>query len=244
MSTADADDSTEVVVFDDLDFTIDADDEVEFTIVATLQSIADQLDAGDTIQVTFGETQTDLATFDAEDENGDNLSDADKTGTVTGEAHVVYDVAFNFDLVSATSSKTVGDPGTATSTDRGTFVIVYDLTAFGGDVSIDKSCVEDQANTPDQGTEYTAENEATDTCAVTSTADTNPNDSDAWVVREGETERFTLTVTATAADAFVRVYLTSINWDDDITDTTPDQYYTAGLGQDKTATTQQFLETY
>ncbi len=239
-------DSVETVVFDDLDYTIDAGKDVDFTVKATVVSIADTLDAGDSVYATFGETQTDLATFDAEDESGENLADADKTGGVTGEAIYFYANGFTFDLTSTSAAvTTVGDAAAGTPTsDIGTFKLTYKLTAFGGDISIDKDCLEDQVNAADQGTEFTITNSGsnTTTCSVTSTADENPNDSNAWVVRENDSETFTLTVAATAtADHFAKVYLSSINWDDDITDASPDQYFTAGLGESKTSTNEIFL---
>lgn len=245
--------ASSVFLFENMDLTLKAGKTYKFTVLVDLYGLtgAGNLDAGDTIAATIGETETNLSQFTAEDANGDDLANADVTGSVVGEADAVYNVGFDFKLVSRTASITSpGDPATASSTDIGTYTIVYDLTAFGGDVSIDKDCKNGGTNVVDQGTDYTAENAATPAassttgCSVTSTADTNTNDSNAWIVRDGETKRFTLTVAATANDAFVRVYLNSINWDDDVTDTDPDMFYTFGLGQDKTATNSLYLQTY
>lgn len=238
LSTSDADDGSETVVFEDVDFTIKAGETVTFTVAAKIQSIADQLDAGDTIAVTFGETQTDLATFDVEDESGQELADADKTGSVTGEAHTVYDTGFNFKLISKNA---VAQQSGFSADDSGIFTFVFDLTAFGGPVNIDKSCEEGGADAADQGIEYIISNAANNatSCTFDSTADTSVADADAWTIQENQTERFTLTVSAGTLDAgqqIDKVYLESINWDDDITDTSPDLFYTAGLGSDKTST--------
>lgn len=246
LSTADGNGSTEEVVFDNLDFTIDAGDEVEFTVKAKLYSTADTLDDGDTIAVTFGETETDDADFDAEDESGEDLSDASKTGTVAGEASTVYDTGFTFELVSTDADTTFNaDPATAGSADVGTFTHVFKLTAFGGNITIDRSCEEGGADAADQGVEYQVTNSGSNasTCSLTSTAADNTNDSGAaWLLEEGQTKTFTLTTAVTAsADHFAKIYLESINWDDDVTDTSPDLYFSAGLGEQKTSTSQLYL---
>ncbi len=131
-------DSSEVVVFDDLDYTIDAGEDVEFTVKAKFYSIADSLDAGDTIQATFGEVETDAATFEVEDESGTELADGDKTGTVTGGTHEVRDTGINVEFVSGSAVRTFTADATGED-DQGTYTINFDVTAFGADMYIDNS---------------------------------------------------------------------------------------------------------
>jgi hypothetical protein len=241
--------ASEDYLFDDLDLDLESGEEHEFVLLADIYGITDTGDvaAGDTILARLSETETDDTDFDAEDESGEQLADADIIGAVTAEASTVYDVAFDFELLdTAGSITTQGDAAAATPTDDiATFTIEFELTAFGGAVSIDKSCVEAQADAADQGTEFTITNGGsnTPTCSVSSTASTNSNDSDAWTIEEGETETFTLTVatSAVSADHFAKVYLTSINFDDDVTDTSPDLFYSAGLGEDNTSTPEVFI---
>jgi len=217
LSTVDADGGTEVVVFDDLDYTIDANEEIEFTIKAKLYSIADSLDAGDTIQVTFGEVETDLATFEVEDESGEELVDTDKTGTVTGDAHAVYDVGFTLEYVSSSETKTVTSE-TATVGDQGQFVIKYKITAFDGDIYIDNTCTEDN----DGGevattTSYSITNNGSNTtsCVMTEAGTvTNADSANTFRIIEGSSREFTLTVNGIATvDAFAAVSLEAIGWD-------------------------------
>lgn len=236
--------STDTITFDNIDVELEAGETYEFILALDFLALDDALDEGDTVSFFIRETQRDA--WDVEDETGNDVADNDITGTASTEEFVIYESAFDFNLVSTSATVSGGDAGTGTD-DTGTFRIVYDLTAVDDDVSIAKGCLEDQANVPDQGTEFTIENEGSNTtnCTVTSTADTNPSDSGAWIIDEGDTERFTLTVAATAtADHFTRVYLTSINWDDDTTDTTPDLFYTAGLGESNTATDTVYLNEY
>ncbi|MBI4079658.1 peptidoglycan-binding protein, partial [Candidatus Kaiserbacteria bacterium] len=82
----------EGIHFDEVNFTLAAGDKVDAHIEADLLSTGDNLDVGDTIQVDVGENETDRgALFRVEDETGEALADADKTGTVTGGPHAVYD---------------------------------------------------------------------------------------------------------------------------------------------------------
>ena len=137
--TSDANGSTEVVLFDDLDYDIEAGDDVDFVVKAKFYSVADDLDIGDTIQATFGETETNLATFEAEDESGEELVNADKTGTVTGGTHELRDVVLIVKMVGEpTAVKTAGEV-TVQPSDVGTFTFTFDVTAVDGNIFIDES---------------------------------------------------------------------------------------------------------
>lgn len=238
----------ETYLFSDLGLTLKAGKNYDFEVRADFPEVDGTPAEGDTIAASFGETQTDLSDMDVVDENGDDLADADKTGSVTGEALTVYNSAFDFELVSATGAiTTTGDASASPATDDiATFTIKFKLTAFDSDVSIDRSCEEGGADAADQGVEFQITNSGsnTTTCSLTSTADDNPDDTTAsWLLRSGETETFTLTVatSAVSADHFAKVYLESINWDNDTTDTSPDLYFTAGLGETNTSTNEVFI---
>jgi len=250
----------ETYFFDDLNTTMTPGYH-SFLVKADFLSIADALNAGDALQATFGETQTDLAEFDAEDSTATNLVDADKTGDATSDALEVRDIGISFALVSRTAAITFNaDPATAGSADVGTYTNKFNLTAFGGDVTIDRSCGEDNDSGADidavvdgndgtadndEGVAFTVTNSGSNTtaCSFTSTAEDNPGDTgDSWLLRDGQTKEFTLTVAATAtADHFAKVYLDSINWDDLTTDTVPDLFFNAGLGETKTSTGELYL---
>lgn len=233
--------SDNTITFDNIDVELEAGETYEFVLLLDFRALDDDLDEGDTVSFNISSTERDA--WEVEDETGDDVDDSDKTGAASTETHVVYSTGLGFSLVSTNANVTItGDPSVPTS-DQGTFKIVYDLTAFGDDVTIDQDCTEAQADVADQGVEFTITNAGSNTtsCIVSSTADDNPSDSNAWIVEEGETERFTLTVVATAtADHFARVYLTSLNWDNDTSDDSPDLFFTSGLGQN-TATDSIFL---
>lgn len=126
--------TTTVLLFDDVDYTIDAGDTVEVIVKLDVNDIdAGTFDEGDTLYATFGETETDNSTFDAEDETGENLGDADKSGTATSGTHTFYDVGMQVELVSVSQSSTVDD---GNDDDSATFIIKYKVTAFDGDVFV------------------------------------------------------------------------------------------------------------
>jgi len=210
--------TTSVIVFDDLDYTIDAGDEVEFIVKAKVKSTAGTLADGDTISAAFGETETSLATFDAEDESGEELDDADVTGTATGDAHAVYDIGFNISLVSATETKTVTSDTSGTG-DQAQFVIKYEITPFDGDIYIDNTCTEDNNGSEvSTTTSYSVTNDGSNTtnCVMTASGSvTNADSANTFLIKEGSPRTITLTVNVTAtADAFAAVSLEAIGWDD------------------------------
>jgi len=227
-----SDDAVYHFEFDEGDFVVPGDSSKDVKVMIKFRPQTDNYDSGTTI-----ETSVDASTVDAEGVDSGESIDAG-SNTVTSEDHTLQANGLAFDFVSGTASKTTED----SAPDTGTFTLKYTLTAFGEDISVDKSCVEDQVDAPDQGVEYTVENGSTVLdCHVSSTADVNPDDSDAWVVHEGDTETFTLVVAVEGNDAFEKVWLDSINYDEDTTDTSPDQYFTAGLGEDNTSTDEIFL---
>ena len=80
--------TTEFYNFDDVDYTIGAGDTVEVLVKADFNDIeTTAFDEGDTISFALGEEQTDVtATIDVEDESGEQLVDADITGSVDSGA--------------------------------------------------------------------------------------------------------------------------------------------------------------
>lgn len=117
------------VLFDNLDWTIAGGDTVEVVIKGDLNDTDGAFGEGDTLTVTFGETQTDLSTFDIVDENGDDLADADKTGSGTSDAHLFYTIAPEISVVS--TSIVANDNGNSPA-ESATAKIVLKLTARGG----------------------------------------------------------------------------------------------------------------
>ena len=225
---------TQVVVFDDLDFDITAGDKVNFVVKGKFVALSGALDVADTIAAAFGETETDLATFDAEDETGENLADADKTGTANSTASEVRDVGFTLKFVSGTAviSK-LADLTIATDDDQGTFTIVVDVTAWDGDIYFDGTnpteAGTDAHNLDIAGTETVlASSVRSSTGAVLSgTLGTTGR----YRVLEDDTERFeikvTLAPTAAGDDGFFEVSISDLMYsltDIDVVDATAVAY--------------------
>lgn len=220
----------ETYVFHDIDTNLDAGGTYHFLVKADFQSIADALNAGDGINAVFGETQTDLATFDAEDSTGTNLVDADKTGTATGSTSIVRDSGINVKLVTAKwDSTAAGGSGTG-NPDLGTYSITFDVTAFGADMWVDGTKptlagtdgIDLGLNAPSGGTGTIDSEITSSTGAVMSNTQ---NTTATFKVAEGETERFTITtiVTPTGAGGLYSVKLSSLSYgaaSTDITDAT------------------------
>lgn len=241
--------ATETYTFDNLDIDIAENESEEFWVKVDLKSTGDvDLDNGDTISAQLTATQVDA--IEAEDGSGEDLEAADLVGTAVGEAHTVYDGAFAFELTSTNDViSQSADPATSGSDTTATFTMVYEITAFDeAAVNIDKTCGEDGSQTADEGVSYIVSDAGNNSssCSISSTADTATGDSDAWTVAAGQSETFTLTVAVTSsADSFAKVYLESINWESDTTtpDTSPDLFFTSGLGEDDTSTDTVFLNT-
>lgn len=203
----------ETVTFDDLDLVLEAGDTVEFVVKADFLGISGAIDAGDTIYAQVTDTETDL--WDVEDEAGEDLVDADKTGTAAGEASAVYDVTFDvasdgWSVVSVASSDTSGIDEAVT------YEIDLDITAVDGDVYIEGACTEDNdaLSAAATGFNFSVLNNADFTASCNVTTGAGAGATADYKVQEGETETFTLTVSvaATTASDFAQVTLEGINW--------------------------------
>ncbi|MEK7136403.1 MAG: hypothetical protein AAB821_02325, partial [Patescibacteria group bacterium] len=245
--------ATEDYLFDDLDYTIAAGETVEAEIRADFNSVADALDEADTIQVDIKEDITDqVALFDIEDESGEELVDGDISGSATGGAHSVYDSSVNAEFVSATATNDdASNANTNLEDDTGTFIVKFDVTAFGADVYIDGDLIASSAatvivdNTASGGTIWgtttnstngigTTTTQATLEAAGTETGDVETAGALSFKVPEDQTRQFTMTIKIPAGtDAVAGVRLRGINWDTDSGDAHAN-LYTFDLGDYKT----------
>lgn len=244
LSTSDADDSAEKVTFDDLDWTIDAGDTAEVVITADFFSTGDTLDAGDTVSVTLGEEQTDDAAFDVEDETGENLADADITGSATSGSFELRAAGIMVSFVSASETVTAND--SAADNDVGTFVIKFNVTAFGQDIYVSRAAAATTATsiadaTGTAGHLYLVEDSGTATTdditdIVTEMGDATEASSNNYLLQEDEETELTITVVQTndtpEDDGIYRVLLKAIGWA--TTDTTTWNLYDFDLEDFKT----------
>lgn len=222
-------DDTQEVTFEDLGLDLDAGETYAFEVLVDVFSTDDGVADGDTVQATIGTDQRD--DIDIEDEEGEDVED--RSGTANGEAHALYDNGIMVELVSTskTRSFTADDSG---EYDRGTFEITFDVTAFGADMRVDKSCKAGGENAAGQGVEYTDMSNTTESCSFVSSSTDSEDTSNTFEVDEDTTRRFTLTVEATAtADVFAEASLESINWGT-ATDNSNANYYTFNLDEYKT----------
>lgn len=225
---------SQTVTFDDIDYTVEAGDEIEFIVEAKLIAMGTTIDDGDTISADI--TATERAAIDAEDEAGEDLAGADMTGTATGGTHAMYDTGIMVELVGTTAVKTAGDPTEANAADTGEFTITFDVTAFDGDAYIDSDAPLETGGTTASDLDVTGTTKGTVIAIINSPtgADEGTN---AFVVEEDETERFTITTNILAtADAFFDVALANILYGLTDEDTEGDVNYNFNLGDYKTAT--------
>jgi len=232
---------TQVVLFDDLDYDMKAGDKVNFVVKGKFVSLAGVLDLNDTIAAAFGETETNLATFDAEDESGEDLADADKTGTANSDASTVRDVGFDLKFVSGTAILShAADLVVTTDDDQGTFAVTFDVTAWDGDIYIDGTspALTGGGTILDLAVNATAGTPVLNAATITSSTGailTGTANADArFKVSEDDTERFTVTAVLTpSADATVSVEVDDILYA--LTDVTGTLSYTFDLVDFKTS---------
>lgn len=205
------------ILFDDVDFTLDAGDTITGRILVDLLAVSGDLTEGDTILAQITETQTaDTALVDVRDESGEQLEDADITGTATGEANQVYDVTFVI-TSDGWTNEAVKTSDTSGIDESVTFNLEFDVEAVDGIVYIDDACTEDTdpatLDTTDTGFNFFATNEADSAvvCSFTTSATAGTGN---YIIEEGEKETFEVSLTATAdvASDFVQVYWEGLNW--------------------------------
>lgn len=173
----DGDVSATDIQFDDIDCQIDGDDEQTFKLMVTLARNA----SGTLIFDVDGTT-------DVEAEGVDSGDDSDVSGSATSETHTI---ALNGIAVVAvsTDSETIGQNNTV-----GQFEITFKVTAMDDDAYIANSA----DNTGTVGVTYevfTSGATSTDSGSLNSSADLQ---SGYYLVNEGDTETFTLTVSIDA----------------------------------------------
>lgn len=215
--------TTVVVSFDDIDLTIDEGDEVTVVVMADINDLDGDFTEGDTLTASL--TADNRDDIEAEDESGEDLESSDISGTALGEEMSFFDTGLEIEFVSATENVT--DTSDSSTNDRGTFTIVFDVTSFGEDIYVD----EDSGTTSD-GVEWSVTGDS-----FSGTASSNLNCSGCdegtgnFLVEEGQTERFTLTVVLTntgASSGFFGIQIDEIGigtGDDSTAETT----ITAGL---------------
>lgn len=225
------------VTFDDLDLTLEAGETYVFEVQVELEDMDDaNVAPGDTIMAVVTDTETDL--WDVEDEAGEELADADKTGTASGEAHAAYDSGIMVEFDSA-SAEVVSAADAAGESDVAEFKIKFDVTAFDADMQIDRTCANNE-NQGDagEGLSYLLNISAADTTGWTISCniarisgETTEDAATIYEIDEDDTDTFELSVSVTPdEDSFAQLAIEAINWATSATaDASSDQFYTFNL---------------
>ncbi|MBI2482457.1 MAG: peptidoglycan-binding protein [Candidatus Vogelbacteria bacterium] len=202
----------EAFLFDDLDLTLEAGETYEFTVTADLYptSGSGDLDEGDTIAASTTDALLEVSGYsDIEDETGEDLAAADITGSASSDASAVYENAIQVALVTGTHAdfEVDGDDNDYTQ-----LTLKFDITAFGEDIYIPNVATDVSSSTSAtggvpttaQGVGYhiqlTSGGIASTSVAETLTS-TAEEETNSFLIEEGDTETFTLVVTISNAAA-------------------------------------------
>jgi len=248
-ATITADENT--VLFADLDHSLGSGNTYDFEIRGDFLGVGGALAEGDTFSWTIGETETNLATTDIDDENGDALADADKTGSATSQTSAVHSVFIALDLVGDPTISVLSDGAGASDDDIVTFRMVFDITAVGGSVYVGDTAA---GTTVADGSVGITSTDAIvyrvyddGTATTDDLADliqfTTPNgvtdSTDNILLTDGSTSRVTLTVTQTNDSAedngIYYMDLAAVGWGT-ADDTTYEYNYTFDLDDFETPT--------
>ncbi len=196
-SVASSSSTTLEVDFNNLNWTIAAGDKVEVVVKVDVNDTDGGFTEGDTLSATFGETETDDSNFDVVDENGDDLADADKTGSANSDAQLFYTIAPEVTVVSTSISPI--DNGTAAA-ESALATIKLEVTAVGGTLYLNGDDESTEANrffkTAIYGSGTTASTTAS-TTTYTINAGTNDvtnsgADNEYYTLDEGESMTITI----------------------------------------------------
>jgi len=234
-----ADAATATVTFDNLDFSMNAGDTIEFTVMADMTDMDGTVFAeGDTLEANVTSDNRDL--MDVENEEGDQLSDSsEKSGTANGEAQEFRTEGVMLSLVSTSADVTAGQ---SANDDLGEFTIKYKVKAIGSSVYV-SSAAAASLTSAGQGTVAGVERSGTATIGGVSVTVVNTTDDDQtangnYLIEENEEETFEMTVTVqlpTAGSAGqYRALLRALDWA--TTDAAQvSQSYTSNLDSFKTS---------
>ena len=233
---------TGTITFDNLDFTLAAGDTVDFEVLADITDIDGTVfKEGDTLTASLTSTNNDY--IDAEDEEGDQLTDdTEKTGTATGEAQELRSNGIMVTFVSAEINEAT-DGGSAND-DLGSFTIKYTIEAIGETIYVSSLADDTTGANTDGYTSVTVDRAGTATTGGVQAVLANNTDDDLtsvglYELTDGEENTFEITVsvqlpTAGAAGLY-RAALSGIRWTTTSTDATPSNSYTSNLDAFKTS---------
>ncbi len=185
--------------------------------------------AGDSIVASF--TNTNFIASSVDDQEGDALDNPDRTGSVVGETQTFFDEGIIVKLIG-TPTAVAQSGGAVPESDSGLFTIIFDVTAFGTDVHIDRTNPLVTGGSGESDLEVTGTGTLTSSI-TTSSGEQGPTGVNGFRVAEGTTERFVITTNVLAtASGFFDVALGSLAYA--LTDADSTTYYTSDLNAFKT----------
>lgn len=214
---------TAVLTFDLDDFVIDAGESVTVELELEFKALPAD-DEGTEVRASITSSQAD----DIDAEGADDLGASQISGSAMGELHTLRTGGSTSGNVEKSATLQTNSNNTVDD-DEGVFTIEFEVTAFEQDVYVNNSVVRGTTSGT-EGINYIIEDSQGDEVAsgsvlgnVDSTADTQ---SGRYVVREGDTETFTLTVEYNPTiSGFYRLQMYSLNYND--TAANPDVYQRA-----------------
>lgn len=217
--------TTTTVTFDNIDLTVEAGDTIEVIVEVDINDIDGAFSAGDTL---MADVNPDDTAWDVEDEEGNDVVAADKTGAASSEYHAFYSTGIVIAPVSTSETKDDTNGDTAGG-NRGLYTIKFNVTAFEDDMYLPTGAtIATSTVDPDDAIAYVVEDSngtalmlndaglASTTAVVSSDASTS---GDYYVVYQGETKSFTLQVTLVpTVDGYYRAQLYGVNYNVDTAD--------------------------
>jgi hypothetical protein len=189
--------ATATVTFDldGEDIVIEAGDEVAIEINAEFNATSSNYDEGTTVKVDALNAL--FSTIDAEGvDSGEDLTAGALKGSFTGDVHTLRSAGVA--LTSGTTEADVVEVDGA-GNDRAVFSVEFEVTAFGEDFYVPFGAATSTAQSAEgvsydltDGSNAVVAGTGTTTASLDSSAD---EEDGAYIVREGETETFTLEVT-------------------------------------------------
>lgn len=235
--------TTSEIVFDDINWEVGAGETVEVIVRVDVNELTGTFTQGDTLSASVN---PDEDSWDIEDEEGETVSDNDKSGSASSDAHAFYADGIQVTFVSATDSETSVD---SSDNDYVTLTIKFEVTAFGEDAYIPNFASSTVGTSATGATALTTDGvlvhlQSADAGlavgAVSETlSSTADEESNSFLVQEGETEEFTVravvsnSATSTLDNADIRMILAGIAFGDSDS-ATGDLVFTSNLDQFKT----------
>ena len=221
------------VTFDNLDFVVTSGSKDSFKITIDVQDLTGNLDEGDEAKAEMTAGVLDGGII-ARDNTNERLTSAEISGAALGEFAVFRDIGFTLALVSTSAVLDhAGDIANTSDHDRGLFKIVFDVTAWDGDIYIDATAPDSAGGATESDLDYTGSPTETSGSIVCTSGSCEAQTTVSLKVTQGDTGRITITRALTAAsDALVDVALKDLMWN--LTNADADLNFTYNLTDYKT----------